>query len=216
MTLVHIKNYTSPNYTDRPQVNIHYMENFFTVQDFGGTCTCPEKQSCPEIFLCIEYTLYIQDFNDLRLPWKQSFPWNFCCDEYIFYHSGFLSNFALALKIFTVLNTFFTFRSFEQLALDLKKKRCIEFTVLKMYFYHQDFWVTCACHEKQNMPWNFLLYWNIFFHSGFLSNLRLPWSAGRVRSGSVRVRAKFFKLLRVQGRFKFCGCGHEISIRVGL
>ena len=37
----------------------------------------------------------------------------------------------------------------------------------------QDFWATFACLEKQCAlnP----LYWNIFYHSGFLSNLRLPW-----------------------------------------
>jgi len=61
----------------------------------------------------------------------------------------------------------------------------------------QDFWVTCPCPEKQSLPWdfslcwniliiqdfwgtlrypwNFSLYWNIFYHSGFLSNLCLPW-----------------------------------------
>ena len=34
----------------------------FYIQDFWATCACPEKQSCPEIFHCIEYTFYIQDF----------------------------------------------------------------------------------------------------------------------------------------------------------
>jgi len=36
----------------------------------------------------------------------------------------------------------------------------------------------------------------------------LGWSAGLVR-------AKFLKLLRVRGGFKFCGCGHKISTRAG-
>jgi len=48
--------------------------------------------------------------------------------------------------MFTILNILFTFRIFEQLALALKTE----------------------------LPWNFSLYWNIFYHSGFLSNLRLP------------------------------------------
>ena len=69
-------------------------------------------------------------FNSLRLPWKQSFPEIFHCIEYIFYHSGFLSNVALALKNrvaqFIVLNTLLIFRSFEQLALALKNKICPE------------------------------------------------------------------------------------------
>jgi len=30
---------------------------------------------------------------------------------------------------------------------------------------------------KKELPWNFSLYWTrIFCHSGFLSNLRLPWN----------------------------------------
>jgi len=33
-TLVQITQCTSPNYTDHPQVNIHCIENIFTVQDF--------------------------------------------------------------------------------------------------------------------------------------------------------------------------------------
>jgi len=48
--------YTSPNYTDNPQVNIRCIENFFTVQDFLATC------ACPEIFHSIEYIFHTQDF----------------------------------------------------------------------------------------------------------------------------------------------------------
>jgi len=28
---------------------------------------------------------------------------------------------------------------------------------------------------KTELPWNFSLYWNIFYHSGYLSKLCLPW-----------------------------------------
>ena len=28
---------------------------------------------------------------------------------------------------------------------------------------------------KTELPWNFSPYWNIFYHSGFLTNFRLPW-----------------------------------------
>jgi len=64
---------------------------------------------------------------------KQSIPEIFHCIEYIFYHSGFLSNFVLALKnrvalgFFTVLNILFTFRSFEQLAPALKNRVALIF-----------------------------------------------------------------------------------------
>jgi len=38
------------------------------------------------------------------------------------------------LKFFTVLKIVFTFRIFEQLALALKNRVCLEFTVLNTYF----------------------------------------------------------------------------------
>jgi len=66
--------------------------------------------------------------------------------EYIFYHSGFLSNFVLvlknrvALKFFALLNTPFTFRIFEQLALALKNRVCPEiFHCIEYVFYIQEF-----------------------------------------------------------------------------
>ena len=176
-------------------MNIHCIQKFFTVHDFWETCACPEKselpwnfslywiyflhsgflttcacpekQSCPEIFHSIEYTFYIQD------------SWATCaCPEK-----------TVALKFFTVLNMFFTFRSFEQFAFGLKKQRvpwiyCIEYA----FFIIQDFWATCACPEnfhsieyvffiiqefwatcpeKQSCPGIFHLYWNIFYRSGF-------------------------------------------------
>ena len=50
----------------------------FTVQDFWATFACPEKQSCPEIFHCIEYIFNHSGFlRNLRLSWKQRLPWNF-------------------------------------------------------------------------------------------------------------------------------------------
>ena len=48
--------------------------------------------------------------------------------------------------------------------------RCIE-----NFFTVQDFWATCACPEKQSLPWIFSLYWIYLLHSEFLSNLPLPW-----------------------------------------
>ena len=41
-----------------------------------------------------------------------------------------------------------------------------EYTALKFFLPYP---------QKQNLPRKFSLYWNIFDHSGFLSNLRLPW-----------------------------------------
>jgi len=97
-TLVHITHYTSPNYTDHPQVNIHYIEMFFTVQDFLRT-------------LC--------------LPWKTEFALNFSLYWIFFLHSGLFSNLRLPRKTEFALDLlygiyFFTFRVFDQLALALK------------------------------------------------------------------------------------------------
>jgi len=44
-----------------------------------------------------------------------------------------------------------------------------------LIFYRSEFWATCACPEKQSLPWKFSLHWIYFLHSGYLSNLCLPW-----------------------------------------
>jgi len=51
-----------------------------------------------------------------------------------------LSNFALALKIFTALKSFLSFRILEQLALALKNRVCPEmFHCIEIFFMIQDF-----------------------------------------------------------------------------
>jgi len=127
--LVQITHYTSPNYTDHSQANInwiHGVENFFTVQDFCATYSCPEKQC---------------------LSWKFSLYWIYL------WHSGFFNNLHLPWKTERGLNSLYC-----------------------MYiFITTDFCGTCACPEKQSLPWKFSLYWIYFWHSGFFSTLRLPW-----------------------------------------
>jgi len=47
---------------------------------------------------------------------------------------------------------------------------------IEKFFIVQHFWTTCTCPEKQSYHWKFSLYWlYTFYHSGFLSNLHLPW-----------------------------------------
>ena len=65
---------------------------------------------CPENVHCIEITI----FEELALALKTDF----------------------FLKYFTVLNTVFTFRIFEQLVLAMNKRVCTEFTI---FFIFQDF-----------------------------------------------------------------------------
>jgi len=100
------------------------------IHNFWAACPCPEKQSCPDIFHCIEQVFFIiQKFwVTCACPEKQRVPWNFSLDGIYFLHSGVIGQFA------------------------------------------------CAFPEKQRVPWYFSLYWTcIFYHSGFLNNLRLPW-----------------------------------------
>ena len=147
----HIKTRTQRGHL--PQVNIHCIEIFFTVQDFWATCACREKQSLPwnlslywiyflpfrifeqlcawpEIFCCIKYTFYIQDFwRTCTCPEKQcaqnSLYW-----IYIFCYSGFLSN----------------------LHLPWKSEMPWNFSLYWNIFYHSVFWATCACPENRVCP----------------------------------------------------------------
>jgi len=107
---------------------------------FEKIAIAPKHRVCPENFHYIEYTFHHSGcLSNLRLPWKTECALNSLYWIYIFYHSGFLSNLRLhwktiALKFFTVLKYFLSFRIFERLALTLKNRMCPEFTVLNIYF----------------------------------------------------------------------------------
>jgi len=45
---------------------------------------------------------------------------------------------------------------------------------IQKFFTVHDFWETCACPEKSELPWNFSLYWIYFLHSGFLTTCACP------------------------------------------
>ena len=108
---------------------IEYM--FFIIQDFWASCACPEKQSWPENFPCIEIFFNIQDF------WAAcACPENRVCPE------------------FTVLNIYLLpFRIFEQLALAVKNTNCPEIIpCIKIFFIIQDFLASCACPENRVCP----------------------------------------------------------------
>ena len=98
------------------------------IQNFEQFALALKNRVCPEIFHCIEIFFIFQDF------------WGTCaCPENRVCH-----------EIFTVFNILFTFRMFEQLLLAMKNRVCPELTVV---FHHSDFWTTCACSEKQSLPW---------------------------------------------------------------
>ena len=101
--------------------------------------------------LNLAYFLNSGFFSNLRLPWNFWLHWIYIL------HSKFLSNLRLpwktecALKFFTVLNIYFlSFRIFEQLALALKNRVCLEISqCIEILFIIQDFWTTCACLENK-------------------------------------------------------------------
>ena len=131
MTFVQITNYTSPNCTDRPQVNVHCNEHFFTVHEFWATSACPGKTELHWKFSL--YWIYFSHSGFLTTcacPENRVSPEILHCIEYIFYHSGFLSKFVLSLK-----NRGPRIHSTDYI-----------FSII------QDFWATCACPEKQSCP----------------------------------------------------------------
>ena len=158
---------------------------FFIIQEFWVTCACHENRGYPGIVHCIEYTFYIQNFwATYACPEKQRVPWIHYI-ECIFLSFRIFDQLALVLKTelpwcFSLyLNMYFLlFRSFEQLALALRNRRCPGiFHCVEYTFSFRNFeQLACACPENQSLPWYFSLYWTcIFYHSWFLSNLRLPW-----------------------------------------
>ena len=124
--------------------------SFCTFHDYGrgGTPFLSSPDGPSLIF-------YHSDFWKTFLPWKTELPWNFSLCWNIFYLSALLSNLCLPWKTERVLNSLYWIYIFN--------------------FNHSEFWTACACPEKQSLPWNFSLRWNIFYLSGFLRNLRLPW-----------------------------------------
>jgi len=157
-TLILITNFTSPNYTDRTQVNIHCIENFSQFTIFEQLALPLKKTVALKIFAVVNILFTSRIFNNLRFPWKTEFP----------------------LKFFTVLNIFFTCQDLWATALALKTELPRNFSLYWVYFLHSgvlnnlrlpwktegawihstecifciihDFCATCACPEKQSCP----------------------------------------------------------------
>ena len=154
--------------------NYLYWLNILYLKFFHLTL---KNRVCREIFHCIEYIFYHSgSLSNLRLCWKTEFALKFFTVGPIEYTFTFriFEQLAPALKTvcpeLTELNIYFLpFRIFEQLALALKF-----FTVL-IYFLSLRIFEQPVLALKTELPWNFLLYWYTFYHSGFLSNLRFPW-----------------------------------------
>jgi len=152
-------------------VNILFTSRIF------NNLRLPWKTEFPlKFFTVLNIFFIIQDFCATALALKTELPRNFSLYWVYFLHSEeFWTTCACAEKQgvpeFTVLNIYFLlFRIFEQLALALKNRVALEFSLYWIcIFYHSGYLSTCDCPEKQ-LPWNISLYCNIFYHPGFLSN----------------------------------------------
>ena len=140
---------------------------YFLYSGFLTICACPENRVCSEIFHCIEIFLSLRIFEQLALALKNSLPEIFCCIEYPFYIREFwatcacLKNLRLAWKtelpwtfwkFFTVLNILFTFGGFATCACPEKQSVPWIHCTEDVFFIIQDFWATCACPENRVCP----------------------------------------------------------------
>jgi len=135
-------------------VNIHCIRNFFTVQHFWTTCTCPEKQSFRWNFsLYWLYTFYHSGvLSNLRLSYKTDLTWNSSLYWNIFYHSGYLSNLCLPWNIPLYWIYFLRSGFLSNLRLPWKTECALNSLIECIFFIIQDFGATCACAEKQSCP----------------------------------------------------------------
>ena len=147
---------------------------FFTIQDFWASCACPENRVALIFFTVLIWFYHSGFLNKLRLPWKQSLPW-INCIQYTFLSFRIFEQLALSLKFFTVLKYFLSFRIFEQLALALKTELPWNFLLYWYIFYHSGFWATCTCPEIFHCIDIFLSF-RIFEQLALALKTELPWN----------------------------------------
>jgi len=121
----------------------HCIEYTFYIQDFWAICACPYKESVPGNFsLYWIYFLHSGVLSHLHLPWKQSVTWNILLYWKYYSTSGFLSNLRLRWKTECALKFF---------------------TVVNILFIFRIFEHICAWPEKQSVPCIFFTVLNILF-----------------------------------------------------
>jgi len=117
------------------------------------------------MFRCMEYSFYIQNFWAIcmRLPWKTELPRYFSLYLNMYFLSiRIFEQLTLALKnrvaqkFFAVLNILFTFWIWATCACPDKQRVPWIYCTEYIFFIIQKFWVTCACPEKQSCPDIFL------------------------------------------------------------
>jgi len=176
-----LSNLTLPWKTKRALNSLYWIYIFKSFKIFERLALALKNRVALKFFTALKYFYHSGFLSNLRLPWKKRVALKcFTVLKYV-YRLGFLSNLRLPWKQ------------------DLHWIHCIEY----IFFIIQDFWATCACPENTSWPDIFhciqiflsvrifeqlalalktefalnSLYWiYIFYHSGFLSNLRLPWN----------------------------------------
>ena len=131
---------------------------------------------------CIENFSPFSIFEQLALALKNKvFPENFHCIDYIlFIIQDFWATWACPEKQSFPWNSslywsILIIQDFWATHACLVKQSVPWIDLLNAYFYHSGFLSNLRLHWKTELPWNFSLFWNIFYYSGILSNLRLPW-----------------------------------------
>ena len=133
-----------------------------------------------KIFTVLNILLHFKIFEKLALALK-----NKVCSEFTVLNIYVLSfsifeQLALAMKntscpeMFYCIEIFFSFRIFEQLARALKAGFSLNSLYWIYIFIIQDFWATCFCPEKHELPWYFSLYWNVFIIQEFWATCDCP------------------------------------------
>ena len=116
--------------------------------------------------------------------------WIYCIE--IFFTLSWKTEFAV--KLSTVFNIFFAIRDFWATCACLENRVCSEFTVLNIHFLSFRIFEQLALALKQDLHWILCIEYIVFYHSGFLRNLRLPWKT-RVALISCTVLNYFYHLV---------------------
>ena len=213
--MVQITHYTRLNYTNHPQVNIHWIhciQNFSTFKIFTQLTLSLKNRVCPEIFHCIEYIFYHSGClsNFALAVRKQSMPWNFSLCWINFFILDIRATCAWPEKQgvpeFTVLNwLYISYHSgcSSNFALALETRVLKFFTWLNIFFTIQHFWETLRLSRKTECALNSLYWIHIFHHSRFLSTCSEKQSCSEISHCIENI------IFIIQGFWATCACSEK-------
>ena len=155
------------------------LKYFLFFRTFEELALALKNRVYPEIFHCIEIFFNFQDF------WgTYACPENRVCHDIFtvciyFLHSGCLSNFCLPWKTECALNSLHWIcicitQNFEQFALALKNRVALKFFTVLNIFYHSGFLSNLCLPWKTECALNSLYWIYIFYHSEFWTTCACP------------------------------------------